>query len=286
MSELEKNPAEKPALYSVHDAAAASPPPPAAPTGRKAPAANEINEDLACVQCGCNLRGLAKDGACPDCNAPVVASLQQHFLRFSDPRWITRIDLAVEILLWGLAAQVVTGMLLNFPPGELMALVGAGLGVWASWLLTTPEPQATPTQSDVTLGRALRTCAVVNAAGSVISTVGRIGDWDFLIYTGLILLLAGAATMWLFCVCMRRLAMRIPDAPLVKSTDRVKWGLAISLGAMLVLGILMDWSDADIFDWLMIPAGLAMLVFGIWWAALLLRYRGLLAGVLVDAQRG
>ena len=50
-----------------------------------------IGEDLPCVRCGYNLRGLDVTGTCPECGGPVEASRSGDLLRFADVGWLTRI---------------------------------------------------------------------------------------------------------------------------------------------------------------------------------------------------
>ena len=45
-----------------------------------------LEDDLACVACSYNLRGLSPDGACPECGTTVERSTRGNLLRFSDPK--------------------------------------------------------------------------------------------------------------------------------------------------------------------------------------------------------
>ena len=72
-----------------------TPPPIVAPPLPGAPAAREvvfdeagrIAEDLPCLRCGYNLRGLGSEAACPECASAVGQSIQGDLLRFCDPVW-------------------------------------------------------------------------------------------------------------------------------------------------------------------------------------------------------
>ena len=48
-----------------------------------------LEDDLACLACGYNLRGLLPDGACPECGTAVGRSTHGNLLRFCDPRRIS-----------------------------------------------------------------------------------------------------------------------------------------------------------------------------------------------------
>ncbi len=43
-----------------------------------------INEDVSCIQCGYNLRGLRESGRCPECNTDIAISHHADFLQVSD----------------------------------------------------------------------------------------------------------------------------------------------------------------------------------------------------------
>ena len=50
-----------------------------------------IEQDTRCRRCGYNLRGLARDGLCPECAAPVSVSVRQDFLCFAEPRYVGKL---------------------------------------------------------------------------------------------------------------------------------------------------------------------------------------------------
>ena len=49
-------------------------------------------EDLPCIHCGYNLRGLATDGRCPECGTSIARSIHGDLLSWADPLWLKRID--------------------------------------------------------------------------------------------------------------------------------------------------------------------------------------------------
>lgn len=50
-----------------------------------------VSHDQLCMQCGYNLRGLPRTGACPECGHPVAMSLQGDWLRFAERSWLHRV---------------------------------------------------------------------------------------------------------------------------------------------------------------------------------------------------
>jgi hypothetical protein len=85
-----------------------------------------LSQDLACVSCGHNLRGLLPSAVCTECGAPITWSFSGSRLHASDPTWVNR-------LRSGVACMAVALPFLWFPPAWL--LFGVGL-----WRLSTPEP--------------------------------------------------------------------------------------------------------------------------------------------------
>lgn len=108
-------------------------------------------DDVLCIGCGYNLRTLSRYGHCPECNAPVRASLSSGRLEHSNPDWLrllrlglrvsgisiaTIVGSAFALFLWDLFVapspwRAFARIFLPFP------LAGWVLG---AFLLTRPEP--------------------------------------------------------------------------------------------------------------------------------------------------
>jgi hypothetical protein len=119
--------------------------------------------DAPCLGCGYNLRTQHRDGRCPECNRPVAASLEMHYLRFAPPAWVARLRRGVLLLLLTLAAMIVLGPLAsvglgftqmsgNAVPSRALMYLGyavdlvgdavvIGLAVAGLWCLSTPDPR-------------------------------------------------------------------------------------------------------------------------------------------------
>lgn len=121
---MHPEPGLTPAGQAVGEVAA--PDPPAAPvvySGVKSKSVH-VESDLACVSCGYNLRTLARDAHCPECNLPVAASLAEGFGRLGLVR------LRGHTGVYGLCVATVVG---GVSAG--LAIAGAGLRVDAFMLL-------------------------------------------------------------------------------------------------------------------------------------------------------
>ena len=47
-----------------------------------------IGDDIPCISCSYNLRGLMSDGTCPECGESVARSVKGDYLMYCDPRWV------------------------------------------------------------------------------------------------------------------------------------------------------------------------------------------------------
>ena len=55
-------------------------------------AGSVIEVDTECIHCGYNLRGLTRDGRCPECSAPTDDPLRGNLLRHADPDRLDRVS--------------------------------------------------------------------------------------------------------------------------------------------------------------------------------------------------
>jgi hypothetical protein len=114
-------------------------------------ATGTITGTFPCRKCSYELRGLNEDGRCPECGTPVAVSLNDDFLRFSQPEWLDNLQSGARLILWSVLVSIAGGIFavifsqliwhkqLQFAIAApvlialLMSLVG-------SWRLTTPDP--------------------------------------------------------------------------------------------------------------------------------------------------
>lgn len=205
-----------------------------------------VSDDLACIHCGYNLRGLAYDGKCPECSKPVSTSRRGDFLKHADPEWLNKVRFGCALKLWnivfGILLGVVGGILvtLGFPVLTLhiIGLAGSAFGLWASFAITTQEPRISLQEDPFTWRRAIRVCATAAFLASAIpdDKVRAAGVIAFAVVT--VMKFSGIVSLFGELVYFRRFAERVPDPKLAKSTKIVQWGATITFGLVLLLGIL------------------------------------------------
>ena len=105
--------------------------PPAVASDLLAAEAEHVTDDLACAECGYNLRTLAIDAGCPECGMSVRVSMRGDRLAAAPPAWLGRMSHGA----WWLRASVVLAFPLIYP--------GGALSCYAVWVLTSPQPGRT-----------------------------------------------------------------------------------------------------------------------------------------------
>ncbi len=92
-----------------------------------------ITEDLKCIGCGYNLRGLTPEKVCPECATPIRQSLVRNLLRFADPSWLSKIRLGTALILFVQFDFAFAVLLANIRVAQLALLwIGAGLALVSS----------------------------------------------------------------------------------------------------------------------------------------------------------
>lgn len=141
------------------------------PAAAHSPAGTAQTVSIACVVCGYDLRGSARDGHCPECGTPVERSLHGDWLRYADQQWVRAVHRGLSWTWRGVAAALISiiAMLvfviglavlgsLSLTPlptwfeGAFIVMVsilwlagGASLAL-GLWLLSTPEPRTADTE--------------------------------------------------------------------------------------------------------------------------------------------
>jgi len=88
-----------------------------------------IAEDKICIECGYNLRGLLPGRMCPECGAPISASLRGHELQHASLPWLRKVTFGFELLRWGIITLIfpfVAALL-----GRNLLATSTGLPPWA-----------------------------------------------------------------------------------------------------------------------------------------------------------
>ena len=211
-----------------------------------------ISQDLSCVHCGYNLRGLTTDKLCPECGTPIARSIHGNLLRFADPAWLKKLKLGTNLKLWNIVIMIVLSACIGgwagFAGGPaigasfLLVLVGTGLGLAATFLITTQEPRIALEEDTVTLRKVIRFCAVTGAVAKILSDFPLVLPRTFAVVIGLkVLSLAGVVTVFGELLYYRRFARRVPNEKLARSTGVVLWGLPVSFSVAIV-GAVVFWA--------------------------------------------
>lgn len=92
--------------------------------------AGTLEVDISCTRCGYNLRSLATDGQCPECNASVSASLSADRLMFSEPAWLSGIARGLTVILWSIVLGGGSYLAVSIGPAAWKAFGYEPLGTW------------------------------------------------------------------------------------------------------------------------------------------------------------
>jgi predicted RNA-binding Zn-ribbon protein involved in translation (DUF1610 family) len=226
-------------------------------------AVGEIAADLPCVFCGYNLRGLQVGGKCPECGAPIVRSVQGGLLCHADPRWLGKLLLGLTLLGWGTilwlalgpAVRVLDLSLLDitdfsywdiasFLRKFLVAVHHALLPcveLLAYFLITWAKPGLTDAGNMHSLRKWVRACAVLYFLRSVVVQAIYVVPIPLPFYqmaTGL-LRYWGIAAVFLLFMYLERLAARLPNPKLMRSSRIVRWGLSLALAVFTTAGLVL-----------------------------------------------
>lgn len=247
--------------------------------------AGRVAMDVPCRTCGYNLRGLLPDDRCPECGTAVGQSIHGDRLCLTDSSRLKHLAagaLLMIISVLGFVVIAVFAMEVIPTYGELpLALLGTlavsvfAVGLVGYWKLTMPDPVRAEQRPFFNIEHMIRLLAL---AAFVPTPFIVCPDRALqLLIPGILFLLfvlAGPVALFLLFIHMRRLALRIPNDSLARQTRIVMWGLIISSAAVIV-ALLADLAHTGpgLVTIGLTIASLAFLVFGIWWIALLFRYR-------------
>ena len=198
-----------------------------------------ISQDMPCVACGYNLRGLRTEGVCPECATPVSRSELGVLLRYSNPAWLRRLRLGALLMMFNLGFLAL-GAIVSIAPRFLDAgvdLVGAGVGLCGILLLTSPEPRSSLTDSGGLLLRVVRLCVIFGCLRALLGLIACSTPPNTILSASCRVLWAAWPVAYIgLMIHLRRLAGGIPSVELAHSTTRAMWGLAIASGLALSAG--------------------------------------------------
>lgn len=206
-----------------------------------------VDDDTACVDCGYNLRGLPYDHFCPECGALVERSTHGHLLIFANPKWLKGVSqglhwvvgaflleaLGYIILISGVSTR---SIYLLF--GFVVVTISAAYMLWHGvFLATAPEPHRVHNENPAALRRVARIAAIVTgavfAANVARLILPRLYGVDTPRWFHEALLWSQLSVVVMFFsgfAYLRRLALRVPDRDLARSTT-------LMIGLVTVLGV-------------------------------------------------
>ncbi len=197
----------------------------------------EIEDDLCCVHCGYNLRGLTKRHRCPECGTPAGFSVKGGQLKYAPIPWICTVRNGLAMFVWSIGVHLVSIVNSFVMPefGMFLDLLSAVLAVVGAMFVTVPEPTAVPGPGGFGVRRAIRVLAFVNFVGALCVIFSPYITLTIL--TRRFLVVSWSGLLLALAVYMRRFAVRIPDLDLDLATTRIIWGLTGSLGVFVLFGV-------------------------------------------------
>ena len=206
-----------------------------------------IATDLPCAFCSYNLRGVRRDGACPECGRPVERTINED-LRLANPAWLA---FQARTMLWLIAV----GLLNTQTPGPiyerwamplLFTFASSAALLYACWRLGTPEGDEPPEDMLGTQQRAVRLAGIAAAGLAVLDVISYVFDglWKFRsdLALGAMFFIRSAVIVvldWLVVMLVYRLARRVrPAEPsLIGHAKLVLWALPIAHLALVLTGL-------------------------------------------------
>lgn len=209
-------------------------------------------DDVPCAKCDYNLRGLTAVGRCPECGEPIDSSIRRNRLLFANPKWLATIARGQAIIFAAITAIPIAPVVIAMVAGALApqgntdgfqftmvllmfvsgAVVTGGIAIGV-FLSTRREPAFEPPQSLSVIRWIARVCAAVGVFGVIASAnvsvsltgdgpprSGLVANAGWLKPITLAACLIGCTVLLLY---LRKLAERIPNEKLLRTTRQLTW---------------------------------------------------------------
>lgn len=214
---------------------------------------SHVTDDLACAECGYNLRTLAHDADCPECGMSILVSMRGDRLSAAPLDWL-------KTLFHG-ARWLRLSVILAFP----IIYLGVAISSYSIWVLTIAQPDRTEPSLDRSYRLAARWATAIGSLIVVAATFGALiyvaateqrfaGNWnmrmnsgpggmsigelpmfDTVFLIGHAVYVLGLLSTWRY---LRVLAQRIPDEGLATAWRSLgRYWLGSVLGLTVVCGL-------------------------------------------------
>ena len=226
----------------------------------------DVSQDMPCLGCGYNLRGLRSDGRCPECGKPVRHTLDGDLLSFGPRAYLRKLRRGVLLLLIAFMGSALDGGMGLLSYGVLLALnlsetlPYGTYGLWelldimkavspvqkvalllGAWFVTAREPgrQGSLPRWRVLCRSAFAASLVANVVSLALSSaLSSSTASPQLITLSFVARFVGttAYMLGLFSLLtyLAHIAMRIRDPLLERKAGIVKWGFAATAALMVV----------------------------------------------------
>jgi hypothetical protein len=188
-----------------------------------------VEDHIRCFRCGYNVRGLSRDGLCPECGSAVGESIRRHRLGVrgllpmdaADPRWVRKLAWSLTLILLSIVAVLLW---------EAIALSEVELPRWfqqaayispsfmlalGAWINASHEPTFTAVFQDRWLRRSIRAAVIAWIVTLLfLSRTASVGDWDGMYFWRPAVIIAAALLSWTFLWRQRNHARRLDYRPL------------------------------------------------------------------------
>ncbi len=264
-----------------------------------------LDQDLICLKCGYNLRGLSPEGRCPECGTAVGRSLHGDRLQYCDPQWVDKLASGMNCVWWSLALLISTPVclpLLILPTVWVLRANEDMSGITISccyfmvttlfwiigiWRLATPDPIQPQNNNGIPRPQSIRYLLIPFsplALAAIILLIYNSPDFftiAFVMFVPLLLLLLLVVLSLRYA---QYLARRGDNLSLAKSTRFARYGwclgwLLVLIGALAQLATFILQSSTQSFSSFleiienMFFVGIILLVlFGLWLLHLVDKY--------------
>lgn len=177
----------------------------------------EVRADLACRECGYNLRGLRFDQTCPECGTDVEWSTHGHLLRYASVRWLRSLYRGTGFLIASIILSFVASVAILLEMIETtsavipLLLVQSAIttGIIGSLYLTTQEPRMQSGEALHSTRRITRLMCAVTAVSCGVLFIDQLHTLPHGNIFDLHILHWIAATTWLLMQAMTLRTMSI-----------------------------------------------------------------------------